>query len=128
MPNYNTNYSGPVRINGKYGANMTAKSPVPYIAYQAFSLPAPYTFGNVARTKAYGLRGPTSFDMDMSLKKDIPIHNNVHALFDISAYNVTNSVVFGLPATTSTTTTTFGEVTGQANNSRDIQLALRVNF
>ena len=32
-----------------------------------------------------------------SLKKRIPIHKRVNALIDVSAYNVTNSIIFGAP-------------------------------
>jgi hypothetical protein len=49
----------------------------------------------VARTAAYELRGPVNFDLDMSLKKTIPINESINALIDVSAYDVTNSVIFG---------------------------------
>ena len=64
----------------------------------------------------------------MSLKKTIPIHESMNALIDVSAYNVTNSVIFGAPAVSTGTPSTFGKVSSQANNSRDIQLAFRFNF
>jgi polygalacturonase len=58
----------------------------------------------------------------------IPIHESINALIDVSAYNVTNSVIFGAPPVNTGTPSTFGKVTSQANNSRDIQLAFRLNF
>lgn len=64
----------------------------------------------------------------MSLKKTIPIHESMNALIDVSAYNVTNSVIFSAPAVSTGTPSTFGKVSSQANNSRDIQLAFRFNF
>jgi hypothetical protein len=78
--------------------------------------------------RGYGLRGPVNFDLNMSLKKTIPIHKSVNALIDVSAYNVTNSIIFGAPPVNTGTPSTFGTVTSQANNSRDIQLAFRLNF
>jgi hypothetical protein len=72
--------------------------------------------------------GPVNFDLDMSLKKTIPIHKSVNALIDVSAYNLTNSIIFGGPPVNTGTPSTFGTVTSQANNSRDIQLAFRLNF
>ena len=129
MPNYNPSFSGPVRINGHYGSHVLANQASPsYINKAAFiNAPPAYTFGNVARTAPYGLRGPTSYDIDMSLKRDIPIGHRIHLLFDVSAYNLTNSVIFNSPAV-NTGATNFGEVSSQANLSRDIQLAARINF
>jgi hypothetical protein len=82
----------------------------------------------MARTAAFGLRGPVSFDLDMSLKRTIAIHDNVKLLLDVSAYNVTNSTIFNTPAVNTGTPSTFGTVNGQANNSRDITLAARIDF
>jgi len=128
MPNYNPSFTGPARINGKWGAGATAAASPNYINIAAFTNPAAYTFGNIARTAAYNLRGPVNFDLDMSLKKTIPIHESMNALIDVSAYNVTNSVIFSAPAVSTGTPSTFGKVSSQANNSRDIQLAFRFNF
>ena len=63
-----------------------------------------------------------------SLKKRISIHKSVNALIDVSAYNVTKSIIFGAPPVNTGTPSTFGTVTRQANHSRDIQLAFRLNF
>jgi hypothetical protein len=41
---------------------------------------------------------------------------------------VTNSVIFGAPPVSTGTPSTFGKVTSQANNSRDIRLDFRLNF
>jgi hypothetical protein len=129
MPNYNPAFGGPVRINGSYGRGQTATHLVNYLAPQAFiNNPPIYTFGNVQRTAPDHLRGPTSYDLDMSLKKTVVIHDNWNALFDISAYNVTNVVIFGGPAVNVGSPATFGQVSSQSNNARDIQLAFRVNF
>jgi hypothetical protein len=129
MPNYNTSFSGPVKINGKWGANATASHSPSYVNINAFTNAIPsYTFGNVARTAPYGLRGPANYDTDISVKKTIQIHDRYNAVFDISAYNVTNSVIFSVAGVNTGTTSTFGTVNGQANNSRDIQLAFRFNF
>jgi hypothetical protein len=129
MPNYNTAFSGPVRINGKWGQGQTATGLLNYMNPQAFlDAPAIYTYGNVPRTAPFGLRGPTSYDIDMSLKKTITIHENWNAVADVSAYNLTNVVIFSPPAVNTHVPSTFGQVSGQANNSRDIQLALRINF
>ena len=63
-----------------------------------------------------------------NLKNRIPIHKSVNALIDVSGYNVTNSIIFGAPPVNTGAPSTFGTVTRQTNNSRDIQLAFRLNF
>jgi hypothetical protein len=66
----------------------------------------------------------------MSLKRTIAIHDNVKLLLDVSGYNVTNSTIFSVPSGNLSTgiQSTFGQVNGQANNSRDVQLAARIDF
>jgi hypothetical protein len=129
MPNYNTAYGGPVRINGSYGRGQTATHLVNYLAPTAFiNNPPIYTFGNVQRTAPYHLRGPTSYDMDLSLKKNLKITEKWNAVLDVSAYNVTNVTIFSGPAVNVGSPSTFGQVSGQSNASRDIQLSLRINY
>jgi hypothetical protein len=129
MPNYNTAYGGPVRINGSYGRGQTALHLVNYLAPQAFiNNPPIYTFGNVQRTAPDHLRGPTSYDLDMSVKKNVKISEKWNAVLDVSAYNVTNVTIFSGPAVNVGSPSTFGQVSSQSNASRDIQLALRINF
>jgi hypothetical protein len=134
MPNYNPAFRGSVRINGNYGNGQTAKNLINYIDPNAFinatntALYPNYTIGNVARTKAYGLRGPTANDLDLSLKKNIKITERWNAVFDATAINVTNVVVWNTPALNVGTPATFGQVSSVANNSRDIQLSLRIQY
>jgi Carboxypeptidase regulatory-like domain/TonB dependent receptor len=134
MPNYNPAFGGPVRVNGSYGRGQTAKSLVNYLNPAAFinatntALYPNYTFGNVARTKPFGLRGPTSYDLDMALQKTLKISERWNAVFNATAINVTNVVAWGPPASNVGSPSTFGQVSSVANNSRDIQLALRINF
>jgi hypothetical protein len=128
MPNYAPGYSGSPRINGHYGANATAALSPAYIDIAAFPTPAAYTIGNLARTAPYGLRGPSTYDVDMSLKRTITVHEKYKILLDISGYNMTNVVIFTAPAVNTGSPGTFGKVASQANLSRDIQLAGRFNF
>lgn len=57
-----------------YGANATAALSPAYVDIAAFPTPAAYTIGNLARTAPYGLRGPSTYDVDMSLKRTITVH------------------------------------------------------
>ena len=85
-----------------------------------------YTIGNLARTAPFGLRGPSTYDMDLSVKRTFKIYENVKFLLDVSAFNVTNKVLFGI-SSTSIDSANFGQVNGQTNNSRDFQLAGRIS-
>lgn len=109
MPNDNAAYGSPVRINGNYGRGQTALNLVNPLAPQAFvNTPPIYTFDNLQRTAPDRLRWPTSYDLDMSLKKNIKITEKWNAVFDISAYNVTNVTIFFGPAVNVRSPSTFG--------------------
>jgi hypothetical protein len=142
MPNYNPAYVGSPRINGKYGAGATALHSPSYVDINAFvdpsvgssKVPATaalypnYTIGNLARTAPYGLRGPSSYDIDMSLQRTITVHDRYKIVLNAQAFNLTNVVIFNGPPVSTSTASTFGTVTGQSNLSRDIQLEGRFNF
>lgn len=139
-PNLNPNYSGNARIHGSWGHGVQGNhTAINFIDPAAFSTPYNLTFGNAPRTAPFNLRGPSMWDIDMSLKREVQLHDRVHLLLDVSAYNVTNSVIFAIGNTTvqattpgqavlNTSSTALGQVTGQANMPRDIQLAARINF
>ena len=107
-----------------------------FIDPTAFSTPMNQAFGNAPRTAPFNLRGPSLWDIDMSLKREVTLHDRVKLVLDVSAYNVTNSTIFSIGNTTVQSTTAgqpvantaLGRVTGQANSPRDIQLAARINF
>ena len=130
MPNYVAGYTGSPRRNCGWGdgslAGQTSTNPS-YIDKTAFADPPAYTIGNLARTAPYWLRGPGSYDIDMSVKRTFRIWENFKLLFDASAFNLLNNTVFGI-SSTSIDSANFGQVSSQVNNSRDIQLALRLNF
>ena len=127
-PNYAAGYTKSPRVNGSWGAGSLAGQTSPaYLDKVAFVDPPAYTIGNLARTAPFGLRGPSTYDMDLSVKRTFKIYENVKFLFDVSAFNVTNKVLFGI-SSTSIDSANFGQVSGQTNNSRDFQLAGRINF
>jgi hypothetical protein len=140
MPNLTPGYSGNARIHGKWGHGVTAtNTAINFIDPAAFSTPYNMTYGNAPRTAPFNLRGPSSWDIDMSLKREIKLKGPVSLALDISAYNLTNSTIFTIGNTTvqsstagqpvlNTSSTALGQVTGQANSPRDIQLAARINF
>jgi hypothetical protein len=91
----------------------------------AFSQSAQFTFGNTSRT--LDLRGPGIFNWDVSVFKTFTIRERLRAQFRAEALNATNTVYFGAPNLTYTSST-FGVITSQANNPRLIQLGARFSF
>jgi hypothetical protein len=96
-----------------------------YINPAAFSLAPQGTFGNVART--IPLRGPGEKNWDLSVFKNFDIKERVRAQFRAEALNAFNSPYFYSP-NTNFSSGTFGQITGQANFARQLQLAIRLTF
>lgn len=91
----------------------------------AFSDAPEFTFGDISRF--LNARGPGLFNWDMSVFKNFSIAERVNAQFRAEAFNATNTVEFGNPNTTFTSST-FGVITSQINSPRLLQLGLRVTF
>jgi len=94
-----------------------------------FSVPAPYTLGNLSATHP-SLRGHGINNWDFSLLKKTSITERFNLEFRGEFFNLFNRVRFGLPNTQVTTTAnpTTGYVTRQINQPRLVQLALRLAF
>jgi hypothetical protein len=88
--------------------------------------PANYgTFGNSGRNS---LTGPAYFDTDMSAVKNFPLlkRENSKLQFRADFFNLFNNVNFNSP-TASSASSVFGKITS-AQNAREVQLALRMDF
>ncbi len=127
-------------LNGQYGygaqyPNATGISPsvsgsvesklYNYINPAAFSLAAQGTFGNLSRTIT--LRGPGQKNWDMSLFKSVVVKERFQAQFRFEALNALNSPLFAQPDT-NLSSSTFGQIQGQNNFSRQLQMGLRFSF
>ena len=113
------------------GANPNGSGPIAdrlnqYFNTSAFSLPAPYTFGNTARLLS-NLRGPGAANVDLSLGKNIRIGEPLVLQFRFETFNAFNRPQFGLPGT-AIGSPTAGVISTQANTPRDIQFALKLLF
>lgn len=97
-----------------------------YLNPAAFRLSQSFELGNVPRSAA-AIRGPLGFQDDLSAIKEFPIHEDIHLQFRVEAFNVLNKVQFGLPNGTFNTSS-FGQITSQANTPRNVQLALKLMF
>ena len=97
-----------------------------YFDTSVFSQPAPFTFGNTGRTLP-DVRGPGNRNVDFSLFKNFKIRERLGAQFRGEAFNLTNTVQFGLP-NQSFNSPQFGMISGQANGPRQIQFGLKLLF
>ena len=106
-------------------SNQTLKS---WFNTAAFTAPAPYTYGNVARTLP-DISGDGLFNLDFSLFKNFTVRERFKVQFRAEAFNLTNTPTFEIPGT-SYGTPTFGQVTALAffPKPRIIQFGLRVDF
>jgi len=124
MMDYNPNFTGSPRINGKWGdgltvSNFASRSYIQgYISSTAagvgtnnntgtagtapcassvgpFCNTQPNTIGDTARVAPYGLRGPDLFRLHMSVNRTFDITERVKLMFRVDCSNVTNHVTFG---------------------------------
>jgi len=153
MPAYNPAFTGPARQNGGWGhgATRTTLGTIQYVNPAAFLVTGTggasggssgvsgnqYVIGDVARNGAYGLRGPGNYDIDATVRRTFNIWPNERVKFvlEASAFNALNHVWFGTTSTNASGTiaqsvgsSSFGTVSGQANNPRQFQFAGHFNF
>ena len=92
----------------------------------AFSLAPAFTFGNAARTmpdaRSHGIN-----NFDFTLFKNTAITERVGLQFRAEVFNLFNRVRFGYPGT-AMGQPQFGVISGQYNDPRLIQFALRLVF
>jgi hypothetical protein len=98
-----------------------------YLNVGAFQDPAPFTFGNEPRDAPYGLRVPTNWEVDSTLRRTFPIHDQINFQFSADFFNLINNVIFAAPAT-NIDASTFGTVTTTQNSPRRIQFSGRFSF
>ena len=113
------------------GKNPTLHGPVTkrlnqYFDTTQFSFNAPFTFGNTPRLMP-DLFQPGIDDWSMSLFKNTKIGDRFNVEFRAEAFNTFNRVQFAPPDTT-INDSTFGQISGQQNSPRTLQLGLRTTF
>ncbi|MGH9668227.1 MAG: TonB-dependent receptor domain-containing protein, partial [Bryobacteraceae bacterium] len=98
-----------------------------YFNAAAFSQTPPFQFGNVSR-ELPDVRIPSTRSLDGLIEKQIVIRERLKLEFRTELYTATNSIVFGGPQT-SITSSAFGTIAlTQTNAPRVIQFALRLAF
>jgi hypothetical protein len=133
--------NGPATINSGPGGNVRpylvgnpklasgVQSRVDWFNVAAFATPGndgtpAYTFGNAGRNI---LRGPDLANLDFSLFKNFRITERVKLTFRAEFFNLTNHTDFG-PPNPATDTAQAGIITGQIENPREVQFALKLLF
>ncbi len=100
----------------------------PYFNTSVFSPPALYSFGNAPRTLP-DVRGPGTHNWDFSVFKNFRILEGLNVQFRAEAFNLLNRVQFALPDQNfGNLGRSFGQITSQANNPRQMQFALKMLF
>jgi hypothetical protein len=95
-----------------------------YINKAAFASAPQFSYGNLGRT--LGMRGPGISNVDLSLFKSYSLER-FRAQFRCEVFNLTNTPQFYGPQT-NINSSTFGQITSQANFSRIFQLGVRLEF
>jgi Carboxypeptidase regulatory-like domain len=157
MPIMNPNFSGPVRVNGKWGKGTLGTSTIPgtktvitnpsYIAPSTGTTVATaagpfmnpvttmlssynYLFSDAPRTAPYGLYGPSNYQVDIAMIRSFPLHITEATKLDFRAeiYNLTNHTFFA-PASVAVGNASFGQATSNGSlNRKSAQFSMRVEF
>ena len=107
-------------------ATCSARIRQPTSIARPFNRPQAFTFGNTPRTLAFDLRNPSSFNQDISVRRDFPI-SRVKLGLGVDVFNVFNTIVFG-GIQTNITNANFGRVSSQTNTPRVAQIKIRLEF
>ncbi|MBL8178458.1 MAG: hypothetical protein JNK48_27540, partial [Bryobacterales bacterium] len=91
----------------------------------AYGIPALGTFG----TAGVGtLRAPSFFNLDTSIGKKFRVSERQYVDFRVEFFNVLNHVSYGPPGRDITAVGTFGQITSQVTQPRNMQFGLKYYF
>ena len=125
---YNPNFTGSARTSAGWGdGNLIGSKTATFLNAAAFMTPAAYSYGNTSRTGAYGIQNPSSYNVDMNVRRDFSIYENLKLTFQADAFNIFNFVNFSAPST-NISSSSFGKITSQSNGPRILQLSARITF
>ncbi len=99
-----------------------------YLNPAAFSIPAPFTLGNVPRTLG-SVRTFAWYNEDVSLAKEFKIGERFNFTLQGSAFNIFNRTLFGGPdGGNPGTNSDYGHINSQANSARVLQISGDLKF
>lgn len=116
----------PPNINNPNSVSISNQTVAEWFNTNAFSKPAPFTIGTAPR-RITELRQDGTHNTDFSLEKNFILLERLRFQFRADFLNLMNSPQFSAP-NTSVGSSTFGEVTSQANLPRAIQFGLKLSF
>ncbi len=113
------------RMNVTGDPNSGGHTQTEWFNTSAFTVPG-YAYGN---EKVNSMVSQHVNDVDLSLFRDFHIGLGEERYFEFRAdsFNLFNNVVYGVPDATNTDTT-YGQITGQANSPRELQMALKFYY
>ena len=127
----NTGNAGSNNINGGYlrahhvGESRVANAgPSQWLNPSAFDVPAPFTFGNMAR---HALQGDGRENLDLSIFRKFRIRESKILELRIEMFNATNSPTWTRPVA-QLDSPNFGKIFGTQSIERQIQLGLKFHF
>lgn len=125
LPTYGNQYPNllaPLQVAGTGNLNQYFANP------QVAVKPAPYTDGDAPRVLS-NARMPGTDNLSASLFREIPLEFREGARLEMrfEAFNALNRVQFG-PPDTNVGDATFGQITSQANQPRQVQIALKLYY
>jgi hypothetical protein len=126
----NPNFTGSLRTNVPYGsANFKQAAFVPSTSSTANApfITSATVFGNAPVSNAYGVKGPSTHDLDASLRRSFGPFEKVRLTIGADVFNVDNHVE-ATALSTAITSSAFGTASKQSNSSRDIQLNAKFEF
>jgi hypothetical protein len=124
-PNLTPGFTGAVTLGSK--PHTIAQAGTPHLNVAAFTNPTPYTYGNAARNAPDGLFAPHVADIDASVRREFPIYEAVHLIFQGDVFNLPNRTYFAAPNTT-LSSSNFGYFTSPSNQPRKFQFSARLTF
>ncbi len=98
----------------------------PWFNRNAFAVPQTFHLGNASRSYT-DMRAQNLYNENFGLLRRFRVNEKVTVTFRGEFFNVFNRVVFAAPAA-NISATNFGRVSSQANNPRQGQVSLRVDF
>jgi hypothetical protein len=100
------------------------QTPAEWFNTAAYATPPNYTYGTAGRNS---LRDQGFWDLDTSVFRQFPIHDNLTFEFRAESFNLLNHPVMGTPDS-NINDANFGRVNSTASSARELQFAGRITF
>jgi len=105
-------------------ANLSHRTAAEWFNIDAFALPAVYTFGDAYRNN---LRAQRWINLDSSVIRSFPFWGERSFEFRAETFNIFNHPILGTP-NSDVSSTSFGSISGTANNPRQMQFSGKIIF